>query len=54
MHMVEITPTAVKCSCGFQKDTITGAEAIRLGYIHAGACTPAIVLDQRKDNNATR
>lgn len=49
MHNVEITATEVKCSCGYQKDTLTRSEAMRLGYVHAGACQPSEVINTLRE-----
>jgi hypothetical protein len=35
MHVVVITNKRVECSCGYEYDALLGAEARRLGYIHA-------------------
>lgn len=34
-HVVTVSATEVFCVCGWKRDTLTGSEALRLGYNHA-------------------
>lgn len=48
LHTVTIFVNLAACTCGFNRRTLTGAEASRLGREHAQLNPPAVVNDTRQ------
>lgn len=48
MHVINVHPEFVACSCGWQTKTREG-QRIRPAYIHARANRPSVVIDTRDE-----